>query len=119
VYLDAGGAGKGVGTDINGETRTVTLPGGYTAGRTDLGPGEDGIDVVDLTGGVSLSETGESSVVVDSGSFDFTQVVSLEVTLNGSGAIDNLVFSRNIPTPGAVALAGVAGLAAVRRRRSA
>ena len=117
VDLDTDGADGIVVNDVNGETLTITLPGGFTADPTDLGPGEDGIDVVDLTGGTTVSETGEVSVVVDSGSFDFTQVVSLEFTLNGSGAIDDIEFTRNIPTPGAAALAMIAGAGLARRRR--
>lgn len=103
-------------TDQGGLTRTYSVPNAWTKDIDAAGP--DGYDTLDLTSLLDQSGEGpggDATASQDLG-FDPSDVITLDVTLRGSGAIDNLVFEK-IPTPGSLALLGVAGVVGVRRRR--
>lgn len=104
-------------TDLSNNTRTYTVPSNWT---NDVDNSPDGYDTLDLTSLVAqLGEGGASTSVVEDAGFDATGVVRLDVSLRGSGAIDNVRFQGDLfPTPGAMSLCGVAGLMFARRRRA-
>jgi hypothetical protein len=79
-------------TDVLGNTRTFSVPSGWTGDRTVNGP--PGYRTLDLT--TLAPQPGLASTATASGDPGFVpgEVVRLEATLTGSGALDNLVFAR-------------------------
>ncbi len=113
VDIDGGGINVTL-TDSNGLVRVYDVPAGWTKDIADEGP--DGFDVLDLTTlAAQLGEGGEEATATEDAGFNAATVVSLEVEFLGSGGLDNLVF---VPTPGGAALASIAMLAGLRRRRT-
>jgi len=99
-------------TDGTGLTRTYTVPEQWTFDPTDSPNGFMALDLTTL-----IDQPGEAisiATAVEDFGFNAADVIRFDVSLTGSGGIDNLTF---IPTPGTVALAGLAGLAGLRRKR--
>ena len=100
-------------TDTSGLTRVYTVPEQWS---NDVLISPVGFGTLDLT--TLLNQPGEGvggdATALEDAGFDASSVIRLEVFLGGSGAVDNFTF---VPAPGAVALAGVAGLAGIRRKR--
>lgn len=93
IDVDSFGAGVKVFlSDVLGQSRFYTVPAGWTGDISVDGP--PGYGTLDLT--TLLPQPGRVGVVTVSGDPDFLpdEVRRVEITLLGSGAIDNLVFAR-------------------------
>jgi hypothetical protein len=99
--------------DTLGLTRIYAVPSKWTKDISVDGP--DGFDTLLLSTLADQDGEGSSGPATASqdAGFNQNQVVSLTIDFTGSAGIDNLVI---VPAPG-VAVIGLAGLAAVRRRR--
>jgi hypothetical protein len=78
--------------DGEGDTRTYTVPSGWTTDITISGPpgyGTLNLDTLAPQPGFSTSAT-----AVQDADFDARGVVQMTIHLNGSGAIDNIVYAR-------------------------
>lgn len=100
-------------TDTGGNTRTYSVPTGWTNdGRVPNGFAE--LDLTSLD--AQVGETAELATATETPGFDAGMVTQLQVTLFGSGAVDNLVF---VPEPSfsALSLPLLLLAGALRRRR--
>ncbi len=75
-------------TDGNGNTRTYSLPEGWTA--------NGGVGTLDLTTLADQAGFASTATASEDAGFDSTDVVSLQVVLNSSGACDNLSFCDSL-----------------------
>jgi hypothetical protein len=80
-------------TDVNGYTRTYTVPGNWTGDITVDGP--PGMGTLDLT--TLANQPGFASVATatEDVGFDGTAVTSIDVNLGGSGGVDNLTWCQD------------------------
>lgn len=116
IDVDAAASLTIVLTDIGNNTRTYNVPTNWTHDRTNSPIGYDTLDLTVLT--AQLGEGGASATGAQDAGFDPLGVVRLDVTLRGSGAIDNVRFQGDLyPAPGSVALCALAGVVGSRRRR--
>ncbi|MEO1130492.1 MAG: hypothetical protein AAFX05_12420 [Planctomycetota bacterium] len=100
-------------TDVNGNTRFFTVTDNFSFDIANSGP--NGYEILDLTTtAVQVGEGGGNASAVDDPGYDPLRVVTMEFDFAGSAGVDDLRF---IPSPGAVTLLGLGGLAAIRRRR--
>lgn len=100
--IDVDSAGNGLRvtlTDVLGRTRVFQVPASWTGDRAADGP--PGFGTLDLT--TLDPQPGFASTATATGDVAFLpgEVVRLEVEMTGSGAIDNLVFTRE-QDPGSV-----------------
>ena len=92
IDLDAGdGATAVVLTDGAARTRTFTLPSNWTG---DLTLGQPGQRVLDLTTLAPQPGFGSLATAVEDAGFDPSDVIRVRVTLDGSGAIDDLAWCQ-------------------------
>ncbi len=100
-------------TDAAGRTRTISVPENYTG---DIMDGEPGIATIDLGGAAQESPnvSGLFTIIGQASGFDLSDIASLEIAIDGSGALDNLVYVPE-PATGLLMICGLVGLA--RRRR--
>lgn len=100
-------------TDSMDRTRSISVPANYTG---DILNGEDGIATIDLGGAAQESPNvaGLFTEVGQEAGFNISDVATLEVEINGSAALDNLIYVPE-PTTGLLLVCGLVGLA--RRRR--
>lgn len=99
--------------DTMGLSRVYTVPERWTNDVTNAPLGWDTLDLTVLSPQDGEGAGGSATVGQDMGFNEFS-VISVEFDLVGSGGIDNFTF---VPSPGAAALLGIAGLAMARRRR--
>jgi hypothetical protein len=80
-------------TDVNGKTRTYSVPGNWTGDRVADFP-EPGWKILDLT--TIANQIGFASTVTASeqAGYDPMAVVQLVVTLGGSGAVDDVCWCQ-------------------------
>jgi hypothetical protein len=71
-------------TDVNGFTHTITVPDGWTA--------NGGVGVLDLKTLANQTGVSGDATASEQVGYDNTSVVSIAVTLESSGAVDNLEF---------------------------
>jgi hypothetical protein len=98
IDVDTDGAITVVLTDSAFETRTFSIPGGWTSDVSSDGP--PGFGTLDMTSLADQPGFASTATAVESANFDANDVRSLEVFLSGSGALDNLCFcpqSQNCP----------------------
>ncbi len=79
-------------TDENTLTRTVTVPADFTG---EISNGDPGVATVDLSSGApteSPNIPGLFTTVATDPGFDIDNVISVEITFIGSGALDNFRF---------------------------
>ncbi|MCB9858423.1 MAG: PEP-CTERM sorting domain-containing protein [Phycisphaerales bacterium] len=103
-------------TDTQGRKRVYFAPASWTydIATQGLPMGAKGYDTLDLTTLMDqVGEGGSTATATEDAGFDATSVAQLRVDLDGSGAVDNLVF---VPEPSS-ALLLVAGAIFVSRRR--
>ena len=112
IDVDGGNTMELTLTDSAGLVRTYSVGNSWTNDVTDMPAGFDTLDLSTLSD--QLGEGGGIATATEDQGFDPSSVVRLRVGINGSGGIDNLTF---VPTPGAAALMGLAGIATMRRRR--
>ncbi len=100
-------------TDSMNRTRRIYLGHNFTG---DIMNGDIGMTTVDFGGAEQESPNiaGLFSDVTDQSGFDLADIATLEIEIEGSAAIDNLVFVPE-PTTGLLMMCGLVGLA--RRRR--
>jgi len=100
-------------TDSFGLSREYEVPDEWTG---DPDEGQPGFGTLDLT--TLAAQTGGGPGMPDATA---SEVVSLTVSFNGSGGLDNVSFllASEIPAPGALALLATAGCIGMRRRRRA
>ena len=98
--------------DSAGLARTYSVGNSWTNEVNEMPAGFDTLDLTILSD--QIGEGGGLASAVEDSGFDPTSVERLRIDIDGSGGIDNLTF---VPTPGAAALMGLAGLATMRRRR--
>jgi hypothetical protein len=101
---------------VNGGTSWTTLSAGYTV----LQSGGGGAPGTWSTSSYNSNYTSTVSLgaSADEQSLVILRWVSTQTTAaSGSNRIDSIFVNNAVPAPGAVALLGVAGLAARRRRR--
>ena len=105
-------------TDDQGRTRVYDVPNSFTNEVNTDGPsGFDTLSLLDIT--PQLGEGGGiATLASEDAGYDPMRVVTLEIDLAGSGGVDNLAITSVVPTPGALALMGLSGLAGVRRKRA-
>jgi hypothetical protein len=114
--VDVNGSGNVtvVMTDSSNRTRTYFVPDHWT---NDLQNAPLGYGTLDLT---TLAPQSADTAVVTSAfqdaGFDRNDVMRIEFIYNGSGAINDLSFSTNVPVP-AAALLAVMGMGFVGARR--
>ncbi|MCP3917432.1 MAG: VWA domain-containing protein [bacterium] len=77
-------------TDDMGNTRTYTVPGGWT---TDVSVGGSGFGTLDLTTLAPQPGETETATASEDVGFVASSVVSLQIVIVGSGAVDNLSLS--------------------------
>ncbi|MEM0983689.1 MAG: hypothetical protein AAGI17_07060 [Planctomycetota bacterium] len=118
IDMNGGNGGTVTLTDSNGLTRVYDVPAEWTNDISTAGP--DGFGTLDLTT-LADQDTSDSPGVFATASedagFSAGSVVALDVFFVGSGGIDNIRIEGIVPTPGAAAIFGIAGLTATRRRR--
>jgi hypothetical protein len=83
------GASSVVLTDVNGKTRTYTVPGNWTGDKVTNFP-ELGWKVLSLTTLANQPGFGSTATASDQAGYDPSSVVQLVVHLGGSGGIDDL-----------------------------
>lgn len=100
-------------TDNGGNTRIYSVPANWTKDGRDGPNGYAELDLTTLDN--QLGETDQLATATESAGFDAGMVTQLQVTLFGSGAVDNLVF---VPEPefGAFILPLLLLIGFVRRR---
>jgi len=78
-------------TDANGKTRTYTVPGNWTGDRVTNFPaqGWGTLDLTTLAGQLGFAST---ATAVEQAGFDPNAVLTIDVNLGGSGAVDDLSF---------------------------
>jgi len=113
IDINGGGMLDVVLRDSAGETRTYAVPDQWTGDITQ--PGQVGYQVLDLTTLLPQLGVGPGGFANVSQTllFDPNDVVQLEVSFNGSAAVDNLVF---VPEPTTALLLGL-GLGVLSWRR--
>jgi len=88
VDIDAGdGPAEVLLTDVHGLRRTYTVPASWTGDPTVTPPGHRRLDLSTLAPQPGL---GSVATVQEDGGFDPIHVARIEVTLRGSGAVDDL-----------------------------
>ncbi len=103
-------------TDSQGFTREYDVPAEWTG---DIDEGQPGFDTLDLTTLADQIGWGSTATGAEDVDFNADDVVSLSVSFNSSGGLDNVSFllASEIPAPGALALLATAGCMGMRRRR--
>lgn len=112
--IDINGNGPAWVTLVDGATRTRTydVPMNWTHDVLVAPLGWDTLDLTTLAG--QLGEGGATATASEMPGFDPADVVQIRVEFDGSGGLTNLKW---VPAPGTAVLAGLAGLAGLRRRR--
>jgi hypothetical protein len=80
-------------TDVNGYTRTYTVPGNWTGDITVDGP--PGMGTLDLTTLANQAGFASVATATEDVGFDGTAVTSIDVNLGGSGGVDNLTWCQD------------------------
>jgi len=104
-------------TDAMGRKRVYAVPANWTYEVNDpsLPPGGQGYDTLDLTTLANQpGEGGSTATASETAGFDPNAVVQLTVELDGSGGVDNLIFT---PEPGTALMLLIAAPFVLRRRR--
>lgn len=105
-------------TDQQGRERGYFAPAGWTfdIATNNLPVGARGYETLDLTTLLDqLGEGGSTATASEDAGFDSSSVIQLAVAMDGSGAVDNLVF---VPEPSSAMILVVGAVfASLRRRR--
>ncbi len=106
-------------TDENGNERMYEVPAGWTNDVTWDTKGWHTLDLTDLYDQPGDIGTYEWTAAWEDYWFDPHRVIQLEITLDGSAAIDNLRFNKYIPIPepSSLILISLSGLTLLGRRR--
>lgn len=112
IDVDSGNSMELTLFDGGGLTRTYSVGNNWTNEVNVMPAGFDTLDLSILTD--QIGEGGGIATAMEDQGFDPLSVERLRIDINGSGGIDNLTF---VPTPGAAALLGLAGVATMRRKR--
>ncbi len=108
-------------TDSEGDTRVFNVPNNWTGEPGQ--PGAPGADTLDFATNNQVGFKNKVATFTDTGMFDLSGVISLDVFFRGSAALDNLVASGPnpgplvpLPAPALLGLAGMGAIGGVRRR---
>ena len=114
IDLDGNAGANVLMTDTNGLSRNYSIPDQWTNDVREMPNGYATLDLTTLAD--QAGETANLATASEDAGFDASSVTRLEVTLFGSGAIDNLVY---VPEPGSQEMVAILLLVfawAVRRR---
>lgn len=112
IDLDGNAGANVLLIDTLGNTRNYAVPDRWT---NDVRNEPNGYATLDLTTlADQAGETANVATATEDAGFNASAVSRVEVTLFGSGAIDNLVY---VPEPAGLGLVGLLGLLVVSRKR--
>ncbi len=100
--------------DLGGNSREYFLPVNWTGDVTAGFQGYETLDLTATTPQVGVGPGTPSSSVTTIGSFDPTNVIQMTIDIDGSGAVDNIVF---IPEPATMSLLGLGSMILLRKRK--
>ncbi|MEZ6162930.1 MAG: hypothetical protein R3B67_00665 [Phycisphaerales bacterium] len=107
IYMDFTDAAQNVSLDIlsDNDSGVIAAINVFHAG---------GMSTVDIVGNGNFSD----AIPTDLSSFvDVTRIELVDITDEFGLSIDNLTFDAPVPSPGTIALLGLAGLTSTRRKR--
>ena len=112
IDLDGNAGANVLLIDASGKTRNYAVPDQWT---NDVRNTPNGYATLDLTTLADQpGETGNLAIATEDAGFDGAAVSRVEVTLFGSGAIDNLVY---VPEPAGLGIVGLLGMLVISRAR--